>query len=487
VYTIRPDAAWSDGEPVVAEDFVYTHSVMTGLLAPIDHVAALSDKTVLVVFEEVFGAWRSLFDYILPAHIEDPSVSGDALQVTAGPFVLDNWLTGESLTLRRNPNHGSEGDVDEVTFVFQESVRSAVRALDRNEIDVLSLKPLDWLVADVARMDDVVYETGPGAFWEHIDFNLDDPLLSQRWVREAIATAVPRDSIMDATVRTVDPESNALAATVWMSNASPYEPHFMISSDPEAAEKILTDRFCVKGDDGIYSCQGRRMSFVFAYAIGDPYRAEVFEIVSGALSDIGIELLELSLTPSELFSTDTFFAGPDVWQMMNFSWKASEEPSLANGIYLCDGDTPSGFGSLNVTRYCDEEVDALIANANSTPDDVERAALYNDMDSIYLGDLASIPLYQKPEFLAWSSALAGPVLNMSSSSDLWNLESWVGKQTIVISIEEEPVSLDPRTAPSRSESLVRSALFGGAFSARPDLTYEFDLIESTELILGEGP
>lgn len=492
IYHIRPEAVWSDGQPVTSADFAFTHEMGADVQAPIVDVTGLDEKTVVVAFSEAYGGWRSLFDVVLPAHATD---AGSLLEVTAGPFVLDNWLAGESITLRRNPLYWSEtdpvsgdptGDAEEITFVFQESVRSALRALDRDEIDVLSLKPLDWIVADVADFEGVAYETAPGPFWEHIDFNLDDPLLSQRWVREVIATALPRDVIIDETVRTVDAEAPSLDNGLWMTNAEVYESHYDITSSLETAEQIMVDRFCEKGDDDVYSCQGRRMSFTFAYPLGDPYRETIFRIAEDALEDIGIELIERAMTPSALFSTDFFFGGSQVWQIMSFSWKASEELSPANEIYLCEGDAPSGFGALNVTRYCSDDVDTLIAAANSTVDAGERSLIYNSVDAGYLADLASIPLYQKPEFIAWDSELTGLRLNMSSSTALWNVGSWAGKESIIVSIEEEPTTLNPLAPQSDSAAMILAALFSGAFSSDPALRLRPVLIESAETIIGGG-
>ncbi|MEA1902182.1 MAG: ABC transporter substrate-binding protein [Actinomycetota bacterium] len=492
IYHIRPEAVWSDGQPVTSADFTFTHEMGADSQAPIVDVKEMDEKTVVVVFSEAYGGWRSLFGVVLPAHATD---AGSLLEVTAGPYVLENWLVGESITLRRNQRYWSEtdpvsgdptGDVGEITFVFQESVRSALRALDRDEIDVLSLKPLDWIVADVAGFEGVAYETAPGPFWEHIDFNLDDPLLSQRWVREVIATALPREAIIDETVRTVDPEAPSLDNSLWMTNAEAYQSHYDITSSLETAEQIMVDHFCEKGDDGVYSCQGRRMSFTFAYPLGDPYRETIFRIAEDALDDIGIELIERVMMPSALFSTDFFFGGSQAWQIMSFSWRASEEPSLANEIYLCEGDAPSGFGALNVTRYCSDEADTLIAAANTAVDAGERASIYNSVDAGYLADLASIPLFQKPEFIAWNSELTGPRLNMSSSTTLWNVGSWAGREDIVVSIEEEPTTLDPLAPQSDSAAMILAALFSGAFSSDPALQLRPVLIERAEIVIGGG-
>jgi ABC-type transport system substrate-binding protein len=190
------------------------------------------------------------------------------------------------------------------------------------------------------------------------------------------------------------------------------------------------------------------------------------------------------MTPSTLFSSEVLFGGSEIWQLTSFSWKASEEPGLTNEVYLCDGNAPSGFGALNVTRYCSAEVDDLISVANTTLDYSERAALYNQIDAIYMDDIVSIPLYQKPELIAWTGSLTGPRLNLSSSTDLWNVGAWAGKDSVVVSIEEEPASLDPLVPQSKSAEMVLAALLAGAFSSDPELRMLPVLIESAEVMAG---
>lgn len=478
LYTIAEDAFWSDGQPVKAADFVFTHQSGAHEGVPITEIAAIDEKTVRVVFDEPFGAWRSLFDVVLPSHVEPT----EYLEVTAGPFAVDNWLRGDSITLTRNPFHRSTGDVSQITFVFSADARAAIDGLRRAEVDVLTLEPLEWMVDEVAGIEGAGYAVTPGPFWEHIDFNLDDQLLGQDWVREVIATAIPREAIIDETVRLIAPDTPTLNNTIWMTNADSYVWHYGAVTNPAAAEEAMVDHFCEKGDDGIYSCQGRRMSFSFAYPLGDPYRETLFAMVRDALGEVGIEVVERSVTPSELFSTDFFFGGADRWQMMSFSWKASEEPGLSDGIYLCEGEAPNGFGSLNVTRFCSEAVDALIEEAGAESDADRRADLYNSIDDFYLDSLVSIPLYQKPDFVVWSQGLRGVEPNLSSATHFWNVGSWSGKEAIVIGLLEEPGALDPLGPTSDSADLVISTIFAGAFTIDPSLVFTPDLIEDAQVI-----
>jgi peptide/nickel transport system substrate-binding protein len=493
IYHIRPEAIWSDSEPVTSEDFVYTAKVFANpsngaLIARgyqlIESVEAVDDKTVIFGFSEVYGPWRTLFDIVLPAHVDDPL----NLSITASAFRLQQ-IEGGRIVLGRNTNFWSDtdlasgsqvGDVEQVEFVTIPSVRDRLSAFEAMQVHVIKPSPLNWVVEDLNAMatSNTVVSSGP--FWEHIDFNHDDPLLGQDWVREAIALGIDRGTLLDETVRTVGSDTESLGNSIWMTSADAYESHYDDEFDPVRSEQILQDHACNKADDGVFECDGRRMSFVWTTTVGDEFRVKMADLVQESLAQIGVEIDVQLRTPSDLFSSDVFFGGPEIWQIINFSWKASADPHLGNSIYYCSGNAPSGFGSLNVNRYCNDEVDALVKSTDSILDSAERADVYNEADRLYLDDLAIIPLYQKPSVLAWSVELSGPVPNMSRSTDMWNLAAWDGRELIVVALGSEPLLLDPVEPWNEDTALVMRSLVSGAFAITPNLEFVPVLIESAE-------
>ncbi len=228
------------------------------------------------------------------------------------------------------------------------------------------------------------------------------------------------------------------------------------------------------------------MSFVWATTLGDEFRETHFELARATLEAIGVELVGDFMTPSDLFSSEVFFGGPGVWQIINFSWKAAADPHLANSTYFCDGAAPNGFGALNVNRYCDEDVESLVRSTDGIADSGQRVQTYNDADTAYLNDLALIPLYQKPAFLAWNAALTGPEINISRSTDLWNVAAWSGKEIIVIALGSEPESLNPLLLHDSDTAQVLAAMFNGAFGIDPNLDFKPMLIESAETFVSDS-
>ena len=119
--------SWSDGTPVTAQDFKFTHQARLDVRAKlpvyerrdesrIRSVTAVDAKTVRVVLRSRWSGWRTLFANVLPSHvlrgenltkiwahgIDNPKTGQ---RIGSGPFLLGSWERGRQLTLIRNPRY----------------------------------------------------------------------------------------------------------------------------------------------------------------------------------------------------------------------------------------------------------------------------------------------------------------------------------------------------------------------------------------------
>lgn len=512
-YHIHPDAAWADGTPVTSNDFAFTVETLTDADLQINPVKRtgydvitgyelVDDKTFLAIFGEVYAPWKNLFKVVLPAHELEGKPFGtvwhDGITLGSGPFVFSEWISGERIVLTRNRNYWASrdrasgaalGDVQTVNIDFLPGSEDQVRALRNEQIDMFYPEPQIDLVEEVTSMSGVASEAGLGRIWEQIDFNHDDPLLSQEFIRRAIAMAIDREAVMDEVVRPIAPEAVALGNTLWMVGTPYYEDHFSQTAfDPVGAEQLLLDNGCVRGDDGIHSCQGQRLSFRWATIAGIEGREALFDMALVSLAEIGIELTADFVPATRIFADEFIYGDSSVWQILNFAWFGAPDPFARNTVYYCEGESPSGFGDLNVNRYCNDEIESLIRQTEGEVDESARAELYNQADSIYLGDVVSIPLYQKPTFFAWNELITGPRENPTQTGPFWNIGTWSGKDEIVFAVDQEPDSLNTLEPAGAlfAVDLVTTAVLEGAFIVGPDYTYIPQLIESYEVIVSEG-
>jgi peptide/nickel transport system substrate-binding protein len=269
-----------------------------------------------------------------------------------------------------------------------------------------------------------------------------------------------------------------------------YQDHFNESFpyDPAAAEGLLIENGCVKGDDGIYECGGQRLSFTWSTTPGIEGREIQFDLVQADLAAIGIELTAKFGPASQLFVDEYFYGGADQWQLFNFAWVGSHDPVGGNTLYYCEGTAPNGFGFLNNLRYCNEEVDALVKQTDSQVEPAERAATYNEADALWLASIPLVPLFQRPTFFAWNSIIIGPEDNPTQIGPFWNIGEWSGKDDVIFGAHEVPVTLNvaEQDGDRLVADLVNAAVLEGAFTVTPDFQYEPQLVTSAETIITAG-
>ncbi|HUH06426.1 MAG TPA: peptide ABC transporter substrate-binding protein [Egibacteraceae bacterium] len=444
-YRLRDEAVWSDGVPITAHDVLFTietklderfdiNSVAGFDLIDLDATEVIDDKTIKVVFSEPFAPWRALFStadgVILPRHAlegedfntiwNDGIVGADGEPIASGPFKLASWTRGQQLVLERNEAFwGEPAGLDQLVVRFMADSDTQVQALRGGEVDVLYPLPQPDLMDSLGGLDGVTLEVDHGPVWEHLDFNLVIPGLDQLAVRQAIAQAIDREAIAAQLIAPLaGGQADPLHSVIYVANQSEYEPHFdRWRFDPDGAVRALEEAGCAKADDGIFVCDGVRLSFAYAATSGNQLRELQFEVIQAQLADIGIEVTPALGEPAEVYGS-VLPAGPDgAWDLFVYAYSGSPDPFENNTLYRCGGEQ-------NFTSYCDEEVTRLLDETEREPDAAERVRLYNEVDSLIAEDLPLLPLYQIPQPMAFRSDLSGPQNNTTQWGPLWNLEEW---------------------------------------------------------------
>ena len=443
-YTIRDDASWSDGTPITAADLVFTlglydasaphaHQVVSraGYELITDH-EVVDDKTVTFTFSEPYAPWRSLFANVLPAHVLEGedflTFLNDGLPpVSGGPFVFDSWDRGTQLRLVANPDYwGGEVGVDELVFRYVPDSATLQQQLAGGELDVADPQPQLDLVEQLERSADRLdYATAFGPVWEHIDFNTAVDGLDRPFVRQAIAMGIDRERIVDTLVRQVAPDAEVLDNPFWMANSDNYQPTYdRWAHDPAAAIALLEEQGCTRGDDGIFVCDGTRLAFRITTMSGNERRELTQQLVQDDLARIGVEITIANIDGAqfgEIMRTPADCGGACDYDLVLFAWVGSTDPSGNANIYGCDGDVAR---PQNATGWCNDELTALMDEANRTVDAVANAARWNEAAAVMAADVPILPLFQQPLLLTWDRGLEGPQLNAAAQTQTWNAGTW---------------------------------------------------------------
>lgn len=429
-YRIRPEAEWSDGTPVTAEDFEFSwEGVYMNPKADvvgrdgyddIESAEIIDDKTIKFTFKNKFAPWKVLFSPLYPKHVLegenwnkvwdkcicDPK-TGDP--IGSGPFLVTDFKENQSLTLEPNPNWwGDEAYLDKVVFRYIADTNSEIQAIRGGEVDViyptwqLPLKSLQ----NAAGLE---YQVDSGTFFQHLDFQFKTPPLDELFVRQAIFHGIDREAIVDTLVRPGQEDAEVLQNLIYVANSPYYEPHFDIYPyDPDKAMQLLEDNGCQKGSDGIYECNGTKLSFTYKSTADNELRELMFQIIQANLKDIGIEVTnafgEADVVFTELSERD--------YEIFQFGWVGSPDPFSGNTIYQCKGDQ-------NYQDYCNPEVDKLLEQTNIELEPEARADVYNQADQLLAEDAVSVPLWQAPQPLVFTDTVHGLEVNATQQGILW--------------------------------------------------------------------
>ncbi|HZA82751.1 MAG TPA: ABC transporter family substrate-binding protein [Actinomycetes bacterium] len=445
VYKIKQNAIWSDDTPVSAKDFIYLWENLNGTkkdndvagTTGYDQIQSVrgsdNDKTVTVVFKTPFRDWQSLFasgSYILPAHFMEKQPGGwntglDKNPETfpsAGWFKFQNWTAGESLTLVRNDKYfGPKAHLDSVVFRFLPESTTQPAALQNNEVDLIYPQPQLDQVQQIKALADVTSEINFGPTFEHLTLNFKNEHLGDLKVRQALAKGLNQEELVNRTVKQFSDQAKPLGNRIYLTNQPQYQDHFgeYGKGDVAGATALLEEAGYTKGADGIYAKGGKKLSLRISTTAGNQLRETQEQLIQAQMKEIGVDI-KIANAESQKFFGEWLPAGN--FDIANFAWVGS--PFSISGT---QATYQTGSGS-NYGQYTNKKVDDLFAQALGTFDENAATELGNQIDAQLTADMVSIPLYQKPTFIAWRNTYAGIADNSTQDGPFWNANLW-GQKT----------------------------------------------------------
>lgn len=232
VYTFKiRDAKWSDGEPVTAQDFEYgwfraidpevaaEYSYQFTDTAGIKNasqffageitdkaevgIKAVDEKTFQVTLNKPVPFFLSLtsFPTFFPTRQDIVEKFGDQYALEAGnnvycgPFVIEEWLHEQSLTLAKNPNYWDAANVkiDKVVGDMITDNNTAVNLYDVGELDIIGV-PSEFM--EKYEATDEFQRLSEATTW-YIQYNCEDEMTSNLNLRYALSYAIDATAFVD--------------------------------------------------------------------------------------------------------------------------------------------------------------------------------------------------------------------------------------------------------------------------------------------------
>lgn len=442
VYSVnlRTDAVWHDGNPVTAEDVIYTISLLQSQSALIPSslqefwsqviVSKISDSGLEFSLPVAFAPFMDYLSFqVLPSHLLG-NLSMDALvdhpfnlnPVGSGPYRFDSLetdnglITGVNLTSFEYYYEGRPF-IDEIHFRYYSDEKSALDAYQAGEVDGLSkISNQD--------METVLNQTGLNLYSSRqpklciVFLNLNNPnvpILQSVDFRKALMAGVNRQMMIDDVI---NGQGIFAQGPIMPGNWAFYPEQTTLRYDPDGARQILAGMALTSGEDGRFFSDGAPIELNLLVP-DDPKHTAMAEILRQNWKKIGIGV---TVTP---LPYDQVIANLESrnYQMALVDLDLSDTPDPDPYQFWAESQIENG---QNYAQWSNTTASSYLEQARQTPNIEMRTRLYRNFQVLFEEDLPSLPLFYPVYNYAVKDSINdlsfGPVYNPADRFN--NVQEW---------------------------------------------------------------
>jgi peptide/nickel transport system substrate-binding protein len=425
-FALRKDVKFHDGSPFKAEDYVYTFTraldpatkaiATKGLMGSLLSAKAVDDYTLQLQFAQpeapflVFLTNQAWMQPISKAAVERMGdVEFGRHPTGVGPYMVKEWVTGDHVTLERNPDYTwgpafAQGKyyVQTLVYRFIGDYSTIVAGLEAGEIDWAEVRPKDlakFKGGGKFQIDEVPI-MGIEPF---LPLNTTRAPLDDVRVRQALNLAVDRDALIKAVMLgAAVPQYGPLSVNTpgYWSGVEKIGYGF----DLARAKALMKDSGYVVGSSGFLEKDGKALKLTLKFAPSNDTWSQLAQALQGQFKALGIDLAIQQVESASL--------GPQV--------RAGEFDMILHGLTYPDPSVmvymfSSGFvgTALNASRVKNPDLDALLAASQSAMDPAKRQDLLAQAQKLVVEQAYIIPLYAGKTLYAVSNRVKGTVFSPS--------------------------------------------------------------------------
>ena len=408
-FKIRPDAKWSNGDAVTAQDFEYAWKwVLDPANAETDYAYQLymikgaeaakeqggslddvaitveDDKTLVVQLEQPTAYFLELtaFYTFFPVNHQIAEANKDwahdvsANYVTNGPFLMDTWKHKDIIVLKKNSDYWDADTVklETITMLMIEDENTAKQMYDQGELDWLG-SPTDSipLAAIPAYKKDDLLNISSLAGVYYYAFNTKEAPFTNANIRKAFAMAINREGIVtNITQAEQQPAMALVPPSIFEENAKGY----FNDNDAEEAKKYLA-----KGLEelGLTELPPVKLSYNTSEAHG---------AIAQAVQDMWKENLGVNVElHNEEWAVYLDSMGSGNFQVGRMGWLADFNDAI-NFLEIFET-----VGGNNYTNWENADYQALLKQSRAETDPAAREKLLRQAEDIFMEDLPLAPVY----------------------------------------------------------------------------------------------
>jgi oligopeptide transport system substrate-binding protein len=435
-FTLRADAKWSNGDPVTAEDFVFsfrrimapaTGAKYATVLYPIANaerinkgaagarpedlgVRAIDARTLELRLEKPAPYFLELLTHQTGLPVHPPSVrkygndfTRPANWVSNGAYTLKEWVPGSHIELVKNPHFHAAGsvDIDVVRYYPCSDLAAAARRFLAGEVHSTSDIPADQVRALKRTLGSQV-SISPYLGTYYLAVNTAKPPFDDVRVRQALSMSIDREFIAEQIwSETMLPAYSFVPPGIGNYGEPAYLPYRLWSpiEREDKAKALLREAG--------YGPGLKPLKVEIRYNTTDNNRATVVAI-GNMWKELGIEVSYLNTDGKTHFAH--LRDGGD-FDVARAGW-IGDYSDPQNFLFLLESHN-RGF---NYARYANAEFDALMKKAGEELDLEKRAKSLHEAEAVMMRDVPFIPILYYSNRNLISPKLSGFVPNLRGAN-----------------------------------------------------------------------
>jgi peptide/nickel transport system substrate-binding protein len=424
-FSLRPNAAWHDGEPVVVDDIIFTLELIKSdsSLFPaavremwkLVQVKKLNEKTIQFILPEPFAPFLDYLTFgLLPKHILDGTpaeqLAASAFNlapVGSGPYrferlIVENGLVAGVELRASDKYYGRKAFIDQVIFRYYPSSAAALDAYKQGQVQAISQVTLDILPQVLAEPSLNLY-TGRLPELSMVLFNLNNPkvpFLQDVKLRRALFTGLNRQQIVDKIL-----QGQAIVADgpIFPGTWAYYENVERVAFDPTVAlNQMKSGEFKIpaQGGDVRADKDGKLLEFTLLYP-NDDLHTSIALIIQANWAKLGVNV-NLEAAEYDTLLNDRLASRNYEAALVDLNLMRTPDPDPYPFWHQSEIT-----GGQNYSQWDNRTASEYIEQARINPDFTARARLYRNFQVIFARELPALPLY----FPVYNYAVSNTVLN----------------------------------------------------------------------------
>lgn len=364
---IRKDVKFTDGEPLTADDVVFTfNQIKTNAssidLTNVEEVTKLDDYTVRFQLKERDSTFIFFLITIgiVPEHAYDDGYAENP--IGSGPFEMVQWDKGQQLIVKINPDFYEEIPYfEKLTFLFL-SEDAAFAAAKTGSVDVVAIPPSFANNAIKGlRLEEVPSVDNRGISLQYVPNEgktnaegapIGNNVTADIAIRKALNIVVDRQALVDGVLNGYGtPAYTAVDHMPWWNPETTIE-----DGDLEKAKTLLEEADWKEGKDGIREKNGQKAELTLYYPSNDQTRQSLAIAFADMVKPLGVSVKPVGRSWNEL--SKEMYSNPVLFGYGNHSPRE---------LYNAFSSNTKGQGLRNTNYYGDERTDAYFEKALAAP------------------------------------------------------------------------------------------------------------------------